>query len=119
MALVSRPLAGPGLPGTALELVRAAGWTVTLDDKANAYAFAPDRRVILAFLPESNDFSPGGPLWGIRAYGDLHDLMWEATFTDNTPVEFITAFLTDLIKPEPLDTEREDEASCLIAFEGL
>jgi hypothetical protein len=120
MALVSRPLAGPGLPGTAIELVRAAGWTVASDDKANVFAFPADRRVVLAFLPESNEFAPQGPLWVIRAYGDLHDIEWEATFTDNTPAEFIAAFLADVIKPEPLDTEREhEEDPSPITLEGV
>jgi hypothetical protein len=119
MALVSRPLAGPGLPGTVIEFVRAAGWTVSPDDKANVYAFSADRRVVLAFLPESNKFAPEGQLWVIRAYGDLHDIEWEATFTENTPAEFIAAFLADLIKPEPLDTERDDEAPSPIALQGV
>ncbi|GAA4617222.1 hypothetical protein GCM10023195_76770 [Actinoallomurus liliacearum] len=114
MALVSRPLAGPGLPGTALELVRAAGWTVTSDGKANAYAFPPDRRVVLAFLPEHNHFAPEAPLWVIRAYGDLHDIEWEATFTDDTPAEFIAAFLADLIKPEPLEREHDEDSSPIV-----
>lgn len=108
MALESRPLAGPGTPGTVLEVARDAGWTLTCDEKANVYAFPPDRRLVAAFLPESNDFAPGGPLWVIRAYSDLHTIEWQAGFTENTPAEFIAAFLADLVKPEPLDTERDD-----------
>jgi hypothetical protein len=110
MAMVARPLAGPGTPGTALNVLEAAGWTVTSDEMANAYAFPPDRSLVVAFLPETNDFASKGQLWVIRAYGDLHDIKWQATFTDDTPAEFIAAFLADLIKPEPLDTVREDEA---------
>jgi hypothetical protein len=113
MALVSRVMAGPGRPGTVLDLVRDAGWTLTSDEKANVYALPPDRRVVLAFVPETNEFAPGGPLWVIRAYGDLHTIEWQATFTENTPAEFIAAFLADLIRDEPLDTEREDDDSPL------
>jgi hypothetical protein len=109
MTLVSRPLAGPGTPGTALNVLQTAGWNLTSDEKANAYAFPPDRRLVVAFLPEANDFAPDGPLWVIRAYGDMHNVEWQAGFTENTPAELIAAFLTDLIKPEPLDTEREDD----------
>lgn len=108
MALITRPLAGPGMPSTVLDITEAAGWTLTTDEKDNVYAFPPDHRLVLAFLPEQNAFAPAGALWVIRAYSDLHAVEWQATFTDHTPTEFIAAFLTDLIKPEPLDTERGD-----------
>lgn len=109
MTLESRPLAGSGVPGTALDVLERVGWIVTSDERANVYAFPPDRHVVVAFLPEANDFAAHDELWVIRAYGDLHDLRWQATFTDDTPAEFVAAFLTDLVKPEPLDTERDDE----------
>lgn len=109
MTLVARPLAGPGSPGTALNVVEHAGWMFTHDEAGNAYAIAPDHRVIAAFLPERNNFAPAGALWAIRAYGDLNDVEWEATFTDKTPAEFVAAFLADLITPEPLDPERDNE----------
>jgi uncharacterized protein DUF317 len=110
MTLVARPLAGPGVPGTALNVLEDAGWTITNDGRANAYAFPADRRVLVAFLPEDNDLAAGGTLWMIRAYSDLHQLVWEATFTADTPAELIAAFLADLVSPEPLDADREDDA---------
>lgn len=110
MTLVARPLAGPGRPGTVLDLLKQAGWTVTTDDKANAYAFTGDHRVIACFLPERNDFAPPKELWVIRAYGDLNEIIWEAAFTADTPAEFVAAFMADLIKPEPLDPDRDDDA---------
>lgn len=106
MALVSRSLAGPGMPSTVLEVAEAAGWTLTTDDKDNVYAFPPDHRLVLAFLPERNAFAPAGVSWVIRAYSDLHAVEWQAAFTDNTPAECVAAFLADLVKPEPLDAER-------------
>ncbi|GLY79195.1 hypothetical protein Airi01_074620 [Actinoallomurus iriomotensis] len=109
MSLVARPLAGPGCPGTALNVVEREGWTITHDEVGNAYVFPPDHRVIAAFLPERNDFAAAEALWVIRAYGDLNDVLWEATFTEETPTEFIAAFLADLTKSEPLDPAREDE----------
>jgi hypothetical protein len=96
-------------------VLQAAGWSVASNESANTYAYAPDHNLIVAFLPETNDFAPDGPLWVIRAYNDLHNVEWEASFTDNTPAEFIAAFLNDLIKSEPLDTEREDDSLPTIA----
>src|SRR5262245_20528441 len=115
MDLVARPFAGPGTPGTALMVLQAAGWTVKKDPAANAYVSAPDHRHIAAFLPERNDFAPGGPLWVIRAYDEPpvpvpSEPAWEATFTEGTPAEFIAAFLTDLVNPTPLDPDRDDDA---------
>jgi hypothetical protein len=109
MTLLARPLAGPGNPGTALHVLQCQGWNTTHDEMSNAYLTSPDHRVIAAFLPERNDFAQAGQLWVIRAYGELNAVEWEATFTDKTPAEFIAAFLTDLITPEPLDPERDDE----------
>jgi hypothetical protein len=120
MPLVPRFLAGPGAPDTALGMLRNAGWRLDSDDKGNMFAFAPDRRVIVAFLPEENEFAPRvsnwpgwEPLWVIRAYvhGDLPDVMWEATFTSDTPAEFIAALLVDLVRKTPLDLDRHDEAA--------
>jgi hypothetical protein len=108
MALVARPLAGPGTPGTAFDVLQAAGWNITVDEAANTFGFPDDRCAVAAFLPETNDFAPDGPLWVIRAYNDLHKIKWEATFTEDTPAEFIAAFLSDLTNPVPLDTDRDD-----------
>jgi uncharacterized protein DUF317 len=113
MTLVARPLAGPGLPGTALNVLEDAGWTITNDEKANAYAFPADRRVLVAFLPEDNDFAADGTPWMIRAYGDVHQVVWEAAFTSDTPAELIAAFLADLVSPEPLDPDRDDDIPAL------
>lgn len=46
----------------------------------------------------------------IRAYlhADLPDIVWEATFTDQVPAEFIAAFLTDVTNGEPLDPDRDE-----------
>lgn len=63
-------------------------------------------------MPEANHFASDGALWAVRAYGDLNEVIWQAAFTDETPSEFIAAFLADLIKSEPLDTEREDDDPC-------
>lgn len=109
MTLVARPLAGPGIAGTALNVLGRQGWNTIHDEVGNAYLVSPDHRVIAAFLPERNEFAPAGPLWVIRAYGELNAAEWEATFTDKTPAEFIAAFLTDLTAPEPLDPGRDDE----------
>lgn len=109
MTMVERPLAGPGSPVTALNVLARAGWTITNDRKANAYAFPPDRRVLVAFLPEANEHGPNETLWRVRAYDDLHQIVWEATFTSATPAELIAAFLTDLADSEPLDPDREDD----------
>lgn len=107
MSLVARPLAGAGSPGTALNVADRAGWMIREEETGNAYAIAPGHRVIAAFLPERNDFAPVGALWVIRAYGYLNEITWEATFTDETPAEFIAAFLADLTASEPLDPERD------------
>ncbi|TMQ86136.1 DUF317 domain-containing protein [Actinomadura soli] len=115
MTMVERPLAGPGSPVTALNVLARAGWTITNDRKANTFAFPPDRRVLVEFLPEANEFGPNETLWGIRAYDDLHQIVWEATFTSATPAEFIAAFLTDLADPEPLDPDREEDVVPAIA----
>ncbi|GAB3971365.1 hypothetical protein GCM10029978_046420 [Actinoallomurus acanthiterrae] len=108
MTCVARYLAGPGAPETALDVLKQARWLLADDEAGNTFAFAPDRRVIVAFLPETNDFAPGGPLWVIRAYlhGDFPDIAWEATFTNATPAELIAGFLTELANPAPLDDER-------------
>jgi hypothetical protein len=65
--LVARPLAGPGSPGAALKVLEDAGWTITNDEKANAYAF-PHDHVLVAFLPEENDLATPETLWLIRTY---------------------------------------------------
>jgi hypothetical protein len=86
---------------------------------ATCIAFAPDRRLIVAFMPEGDRFAPAisnwpswEPLWVIRAYihGELNEVVWEATFTSQTPVEFIAAFLVDLVRKTPLDPERDEPA---------
>jgi hypothetical protein len=109
MALVARPLAGPGNPGTLLGMLEREGWMISHDEMANTFAISPGHRLIAAFLPERNDFAQPETLWAIRAYGELNDVVWEAAFTGETPVEFVAAFVSDLIKPEPLDTDREEE----------
>jgi hypothetical protein len=38
------------------------------------YVVSPDRRVVTESLPAANHFVSGGPLWVIRAYGDLNDV---------------------------------------------
>ncbi|MFI0486564.1 DUF317 domain-containing protein [Actinomadura sp. 9N215] len=87
-----------------------AGWTITNDRKANAYAFPQERRVLVAFLPEGNDHAPNEKLWVIRTYEDLHQIVWEATFSSAAPAELIAAFLTDPANPKSLDPDREDDA---------
>lgn len=111
MTMVERPLAGPGIPATALEVLEHAGWKAITDEMGNTYAFPASHRVIAAFLPERNSFRPNADpaLWAVRTYNDLNQMIWEATFTDHTPTEFIAAFLADLVKSEPLDTERDKD----------
>ncbi|TDE22822.1 DUF317 domain-containing protein [Actinomadura sp. 6K520] len=119
MVDLPRHVAGPGMPDTALGVVRAAGWRIEHDRHGNTFAFAPDRRVISAFLPEGDRFSPmitnwpsWEPVWVIRAYvhGELNQVIWEATFTSDTPAEFIAAFLLDLVRKTPLDNDRDEPA---------
>src|SRR6266540_5088565 len=101
-----RALAGPGEPGTALEVLREAGWQVQDDDLANAHAWSPDARVYVGFLPEGDtgqqqhiDDADGARtprvLWEVRAYRhpDAASPVWTAAFTDDTPAELIAAFL--------------------------
>jgi len=110
MTLIARPLAGPGWPDTAMNVLGRAGWTIIGDEVANVYASPPDDRALVAFLPEPNQLAPKEVLWLVRVYNDAQQVLWEATFTDDTPAELIAAFLADLVKPEPLDPDREYQA---------
>jgi hypothetical protein len=109
MTLVERAIAGPGSPNTALGVLSRAGWDTIHDENGNTYAFPADHRAVVAFLPEDNDFAEHGKLWVVRAYSDLHAVVWEATFTVDTPAELIAACLADLVKNEPLDRYRDDD----------
>ena len=107
MELIDRPMAGPGWPDTALDVLARAGWSITRDEVANVYAWRPDGRVLVAFLPEANDLAPVEVVWLVRTYDESQQVLWEATFAGETPAELIAAFLADLVRPEPLDPHRE------------
>ncbi|WP_395110216.1 DUF317 domain-containing protein [Actinomadura sp. SCN-SB] len=128
MADLPRYLAGAGMPDTALGVLHQSGWRFEQDEHGNTFAFSPDRRVIVAFVPEEG-FGPAEgdrwrfaprlpgwpswePVWVVRAYahGDLDAVVWEAVFTSDTPAEFIAAFLVDLVRKRPLEAERDEPA---------
>ena len=92
--------AGAGLPGTALDAARAAGWAVTHDQNSNTHAISPDSEVHLDFLPESDT----GPLWVI---GNTAHPAWQITADDNTPAEFLAALITTITTAAPLDPDRD------------
>ncbi|MFD5456794.1 DUF317 domain-containing protein [Streptomyces olivaceus] len=80
-----------GDPG--LDPLRNLGWDLHNDDLGNAYLTAPDGRVRLGYLPESEDDG----LWRINAYRDpLGPPAWGVCFNADAPTEFVTAFTTAL-----------------------
>lgn len=112
-----RHLAGAGAADLALSVLGDAGWTMIGKPSGNVFAYSPDGRVVAAWMPEgseafaprANGWNTAAPIWVIRAYRDVDrmDRAWEATFTVDTPTEFVAAMLADLVRPEPLDPERE------------
>ena len=98
--LVPAHRAGAGLPGTALEAARNAGWAVTHDQDSNAHALSPDGELHLGFLPETDT----GPLWLIE--NTAHPA-WQITADDNTPAEFLAALITAVTTAAPLDPDRD------------
>lgn len=107
-----RYLAGAGYADPALEVLRKAGWAIDQEEDGNTFAYSPDGGVVAAWLPEGNSsFAPdangwdkGAPIWVIRAYRD-DEQAWEATFTVDTPTEFVAAMLASLVRPEPLERD--------------
>lgn len=93
-------LAGPGLPGTALEAVRAAGWTIAGHDDGEACATSPDGCMHLAWTPERAD----GPVWELACKAERP---WLITADANTPAEFITALITAITTAGPLNPGRD------------
>ena len=132
-----RVLAGPGEPGTALEVLREAGWQVHDDDLANAHAWSPDALAYVGFLPEGDtgqqhlgDADGGASanwaaeaaaartprvLWAVRAYRQPHapTPVWTATFTDATPAELVAAFLAAVADPAGITRDPLDPAGML------
>ena len=98
--LVPAHRAGPGLPDTALDAARTAGWTVTHDRDSNAHAVSADGDLHLGFLPETDT----GPLWLIEHTGHP---AWQITADDNTPAEFLAALITAITTTGPLDPDRD------------
>ena len=140
MQVTPRVLAGPGEPGTALAVLRAAGWQVGDDDLANAHAWSPDALVYVGFLPEGDtgqqhhidiDDADGGAtadyaadadvtrtprvLWQVRAYRhpNAPSPVWTATFTDDTPAELVAAFLAAVADPAGITRDPLDPAGML------
>lgn len=111
-----RYLAGAGTADAALDVLAKADWTMIGKPNGNVFAYSPDGRVVAgwmpegseAFAPHANGWNTAAPIWVIRAYKDVDrvDLAWEATFTVDTPTEFVAAMLADLVRPEPLDPDR-------------
>lgn len=92
--------AGAGLPATALDAARAAGWSETRDEDANVHAASPDDEVHLGFWPETDT----GPLWTLTC--TAHPA-WQITADDNTPAEFLAALVTAVATTGPLDPDRD------------
>ena len=92
--------AGAGLPATALDAARAAGWAVGNDPDGNAHAESPDGELHLGFWPETDT----GPLWTITC--TAHPA-WEITADDNTPAEFLAALIAAITTAGPLDPDRD------------
>jgi len=118
-----RALTGPGEPGTALEVLRQAGWRVHDDDLANAHAWSPDALVYVGFLPEGDtgrlhvgaDAGAARTLWEVRAYRhpDAAGPVWTATFDDDTPAELVAAFLAAVADPAGITRDPLDPAGML------
>jgi Domain of unknown function (DUF317) len=118
-----RALAGPGEPGTALEVLREAGWQVQDDDLANAHAWSPDALVYVGFLPEGKagrQHAGAGAvaaqtLWEVRAYRrpNVPSPVWTATFDDLTPAELVAAFLAAAADPAGITRDPLDPAGML------
>ena len=133
-----RVLAGPGEPGTALAVLREAGWQVGDDELANAHAWSPDALVYVGFLPEGDtgrqqhiDDADGGAtadyaadagaaptprvLWQVRAYRhpNTPSPVWTAAFTDDTPAELVAAFLAAAADPTGVTRDPLDPAGML------
>src|SRR6266540_162943 len=120
-----RALAGPGEPGTALEVLREAGWQVQDDDLANTHAWSPDALVYVGFLPEGDagrqhasagaDAGAAQTLWEVRAYHhpDAPSPVWTATFDDATPAELVAAFLAAVADPAGVTRDPLDPAGML------
>ena len=98
--LVPAHRAGAGLPDTAIDAARAAGWAVTHDRDSNAHAVSVDGDLHLGFLPETDT----GPLWVIES--TAHPA-WQITADDNTPAEFLAALITAITTAGPLDPDRD------------
>jgi len=121
--VIPRALAGPGEPGTALEVLREAGWQVHDDDLANAHAWSPDALVYVGFLPEGDagrqhadaDAGATRTLWAVRAYRQPNapSPVWSASFTDDTPAELIAAFLAAVADPAGITRDPLDPAGML------
>ena len=98
--LVPAHLAGAGLPGTAFDAARAAGWLFAQDNDANVCAVSDDGDLHLQWLPEVNP----GPLWVIVHSAEP---AWRITADDQTPAEFIAALITAITTTGPLDPDRD------------
>ncbi|MFC5188023.1 DUF317 domain-containing protein [Actinomadura harenae] len=94
-----------------LETARNAGWHLRSDPNCNTWAVSPDGRIVLAWLPEPNDYAPRvsghrpwAVEWVIRVYKTPdHDKPdYELIFTIGTPAPVVDAALRSLI--EPVDT---------------
>lgn len=98
--LVPAHRAGAGLPGTAIDTARNAGWAVADDPHGNVHAVSPDGELHAHFLPEADT----GPLWLIKS--TAHP-MWEITADDETPAEYLAALITAVTTAGPLDPDRD------------
>jgi len=77
-------------------------------DELDNHAYtSPDNTVRASWAPE---LDARGPLWTVTHTpgGGYAPSAWQATFSDDTPAELIAAFLTDLVRTEPLDTGRAE-----------
>ncbi|WTW93444.1 DUF317 domain-containing protein [Streptomycetaceae bacterium NBC_01309] len=77
----------------ALEVIRAAGWTLVADPAANIHARNADGRIYAGWLPESG----GTWTWQVRyTDGAYAPVVWAADFSHEVPTAAVAAYLAAL-----------------------
>lgn len=79
-----------------LRLLHNCSWNTADDPDGNVYCVSPDRRVHVAFLPESPE-APFGELWHISVHGPDGRRAWSTTLGMDVPAHAVAGFLAALI----------------------